>query len=700
MRRALLWLLLIAAAWPASAVRTRTWRESPSELARGDSDGIAISRFGDLSIAPGLAELDTSRLRERPAQLWSLTRDAQGATWIGTGPDGQILRLDRSGQPSVVASLPEPLVTAMAVDGEGLIAAGAPGGRIYRVAQDGTVRLWCETGHAYVWDLAVAPGGRVLAAAGSPAAILRIDRAGNSSALYEAAERHVMSLLPLDDGHVVAGTAPAGRIYRVDPEGRATVLHDDELPEATALHRSADGAIYVGLIAPPEGEPERPSVTINLADGGSDRATTPLDGERVEVDGAELRGVIEGLAAEPARPSRSVRGRVLRIDPDGTVTTVWRSAGAAVLSLFDDGAGNTLFGTGEPARVYRIDGASVTLLHTLPAAQTSAGIGLDGRAIVGASNPLRLFRIDDGGGDEGVYLSRPFDAGSLSRWGSVSWTQEGEGAGRAEIATRTGDSTRPDATWSGWSPALTRPEGSPVINPDGRFVQWRLRITGAELDGPRVRDVTLHYAPHNRPPQLKDLSVEDDATAIDDAAVVRWSAYDPDDDRVEVRFEYRAEGATAWTPLPRAEPEPFADAPRSGWREDRFRWETAGLADGSYELRAFASDRGANAPDEGFEILHERTLRVAVDHRPPSIEFTRSGGGFTVEVRDDGSPLQRVQLVVGERTLYTLRPADGVVDSRQERFELPADRLPAADWSLRAIDAAGNRADSSPEEPR
>src|SRR5207248_2779541 len=67
--------------------------------------------------------------------------------------------------------------------------------------------------------------------------------------------------------------------------------------------------------------------------------------------------------------------------------------------------------------------------------------------------------------------------------------------------TRSGNSLRPDKTWSDWSEAMTAP--STVKSPNARFIQWKAEIRGASI----LDDVTVAYLSQNMPPIVKSINV-------------------------------------------------------------------------------------------------------------------------------------------------------------------------------------------------
>src|SRR5207249_9213643 len=82
--------------------------------------------------------------------------------------------------------------------------------------------------------------------------------------------------------------------------------------------------------------------------------------------------------------------------------------------------------------------------------------------------------------------------------GRLSWRSQGAGL---QFRTRTGNSLRPDKTWSEWSDGLTA--AGPVASPNARFIQWKAELSGnADLDS-----VTVSYVPQNMPPVVKSINI-------------------------------------------------------------------------------------------------------------------------------------------------------------------------------------------------
>jgi hypothetical protein len=629
-----------------SAAQTREWTETAPRLQEGESSGIAVTSRGGLFLAPRITRLGAAEGSPREAYVWSVASDTAGNVYLGTGPDGRIIRLTPGGSQREVYAVAEPMVTALVVLPGGEILAGtAPEGRVYRIRPDGTGEVWAETGERYVWALAARPDGTVFAGTGERGRVMKIDRAGEAQTFFDSDEPHIVSLVMRDDRALLAGGAGRGLIYEVDAEGNAYVLHDDDLPEVRALTVLDDGAIVAALLGPPETERRPPAVQIQLPDGTMVGAAPESVGELEDRPGPTVRGTIEGLEIPTEEKPGRVRGKIVRVETVEAQVTGLLRAGPALVAA-----------TSNPAGAYRS----------------------------GWETP-----------ETGVFVSRPYDAGGPARWGSIRWRVRGRG-GRFEVYTRTGNSADPDATWSGWGPTLIDPSGSVIVNPDGRFLQWRVRLVGPESRDVTLSEVTVSYVPLNRPPVLADFRVRDHVRAVAGEAVFRWNALDPDGDPVEVRVEYRSPGKSEWaTAL--EETTGKTDGPgTSTWRAGEGRWDTVEVSEGLYEIRATASDVAANHPGEGRTAASPTTLVLNVDRTPPVIESSRLDGGVVeISVVDALSPLSRLEVMGGDRVLFLARPVDGVCDSPRETFRIDPEEPGATErpTSLRAVDRAGNTAE-------
>ena len=148
-------------------------------------------------------------------------------------------------------------------------------------------------------------------------------------------------------------------------------------------------------------------------------------------------------------------------------------------------------------------------------------------------------------------------------------------------------------------------------------------------------------------------------------------------------MSYRREGETAWKALKRGMWDPI------------FVWDTTSVPDGTYVVRVTASDVPSNAPATALAGDME-SAGFDIDNTAPRIESqpaTRAGARSTIAftVRDEQSPVQRVEYSLDASRWRMVYPKDGIPDSRREEFEVVVEDSEAGrSVIIRATDAMNN----------
>jgi hypothetical protein len=348
-----------------------------------------------------------------------------------------------------------------------------------------------------------------------------------------------------------------------------------------------------------------------------------------------------------------------------------------------------------------------------------------GRIIGAASNPGKLFALSPEPARRGTYESEVRDAGTVATWGVIRWRAVLNG-GRIEVASRTGNTSTPDETWSLWSAAYTNAEGQQMSSPNARYLQWRLTMTGTGAASPVLTSVTAAYLPRNLRPALSAITVHPPGAVFqrpfstgepeiaglqDNTADGRqqntpgeprssapplgrrmyqkglqtfvWKAEDGNEDRLQYDVSYRREGETAWRVLLRASWDPI------------FVWDTTSVPDGTYVVKITASDAPSNAPGNALSGELE-SASFDIDNTPPRVEIqppARSGArtSITFSVRDEQSAVQRVEYSLDASRWRLVHPKDGIPDSRREEFQVVLGEADAArNVIIRVTDAMNN----------
>jgi sugar lactone lactonase YvrE len=670
-----------------------------AEFLRGTSEGVYVSLEGVVTAGPQLE----NRLTTATPQVWSLAQAADGTLWAGTGGDGRVLRLRPGQKEETVYDSEETNVFAIAVDGPRTYAATSPDGRVY-VIEGGTAKPFFDPEEKYIWALTVDATGRLWIGAGNPAVVYRVERGGAFKAIYKPPAAHVVSLVNDGKGRMLAGTESPGRLYRFEPDDRPFVLLDSGVTELRATAAGTDGVTFAAAVARGDESPaggEATSIAISVPPSPTPGASTP---------------------STPAN-RRSV---VYRIDPSGSWEPLWETPDIAYdIAATDDGG--VLVATGPEGRLYKVSRTrDVLLLTGVDAKQITRFAGPvrpGGRPTAfSTANPGRVVAVGADDQSPATYVSAVRDSKSVATWGLIRW----EGAGAIALFTRSGNTDKPDDSWSDWAGPYSRREGEPIKSPTARFLQWRAVLTRAGTPpAARLTSVTVAYLPRNSRPAVSSITVHppgvvfqrpfsSDDTAIaglDDLTAearrppgdpgppppppgrrmyqkglqtIAWKAEDADGDRLVYSLQYRREGDQAWQNL------------RSGLTDSIFVWDTTTVADGRYVIRLTVSDSPSNAADRRLDGDRESDL-IPVDNTPPAIvteiakAATGAGARLIVRVRDTQNPIQKVEYSLGGGPWQLVFPADGLADSPEERYEIPlANESDASRIVIRAIDLLQN----------
>jgi len=294
---------------------------------------------------------------------------------------------------------------------------------------------------------------------------------------------------------------------------------------------------------------------------------------------------------------------------------------------------------------------------------------------------------------------------------------------------RTGNSARPDATWSDWSEPLENADGSQIPCPNARYVQWRTTFEGTGGATLALDSVTLAYLPQNSAPTVSGITVtslaspasqststssasttnasaaysitvtdtgEDGASTVsgtstqklsrsaNDQLSITWQSEDLDGDKLVHRIYFRGAGERNWKLM------------KDDIEETTYAVDSDALADGKYYFRIVSSDRLANPAQEVRE--GERiSSPVLVHHTPPEVSAAtpnRTGNSveLIVEAQDAASALSRAEYSLDAGPWTPISSADGIVDSMLERFVIHLEVIAAGEHLLvvRVHDSAQN----------
>ncbi|HTW63962.1 MAG TPA: hypothetical protein VME17_05065 [Bryobacteraceae bacterium] len=718
---------------PLSAAMATTWEMNTyQDLVKGRIEGLSLDRDGRLTAAP---KLETVFSSGQPT-IWSIARAPDGSIYAGTGHRGRVYQITPAGVSSLIWTADQPEIFAVTVDSAGVLyAATSPDGKVYRIEKGKATEFFAPQAK-YIWSLAFGPDGALYVGAGNPANIYRVDKTGKGEIYYETGQSHVTALAFDNRGNVLAGTEPNGILYRISAKDKAFVLYNASLPEIRSIIPMPNGVIYAAalggsvanrtapltttLASPLNVTVTAPTTSITVTDSADSQADTDIKPKAGAPVAAAVQSVQQTAAASPLTEIPGVdKSAIYRINADGTVETLWTSKDENVYSLAAEPNGSLYFATDGQGRLYKLgaDRKPALLVETNQGEATRL-LQAPGGLVAATGDMGKVFRLDSGAGTNGSYESPVHDSGSVARWGRITWRSSG---GDVQVSTRTGNSARPDRTWSDWSQPFSNPQDALIQSPNARYIQWR-----ASLNGPAaaIENVSLAYLPQNNPPVVRSINVTMQpngsaglkAAATSTAAAaytvtvtdtgesstpagtptqtlshgsgsqiqVTWQADDPDGDRLLYTLYFRGEGEKQWKLL------------RANIAENSLLLDGDVLADGRYYFRVIASDQPSNAANVARtdELI---SAPVLIDNTPPVVTLGAARRNDThvdvdAEVTDQTSSLRRCEYSLDAGPWTPVEAADGVTDSPHEQYHIAVDHLRPGEHLLvvRAYDAANN----------
>lgn len=610
----------------------QTWTETEAaDFGKGEGEGIALTSDGELCLGAGQRRLWAS---DQPL-LWAVAADEAGNLYLASGHEGRIFKRTPAGETTLFYQAADPEILSLAVAADGTVYAGsAPSGQIYKIAPDGTGTVLYDTPEHYVWDLALGEQGALYAGTGREAKLYRLALdTGAAEVVYDCPEAHVLSLARAEDGTLYLGTGDRGKLYRVRPDGQTEALFD--APEA-ALHALAlgpDGTLYVGT---------------------------------------------------------SEKGILYRISAEGQAEVLYDAPPNHIFRLVaapDDGLYAV---TGEPARLYRVapeDGAAQLLFEAEAAQILDAVLGPEGTLYAVTSDPAELYQFTLPHTTQGEFVSQAFDAQGPARWGHLTWQALVPEKTTLTISTRSGNTERPDASWSPWSLPSTLSE-APIQSPPARFLQYRIAMRTEDVQvTPRLQSVTIHYVRQNEKPTLT-VEAPQSGDVWSGQKDIRWKAQDGNGDPLSLDLAVSSDGGQTWADL------------ATDLRPDKpqYAWDTRKVKDGVYRLRVVASDR-LQHPDDAREA--EKVVdRVIIDNTPPRVALVGAvevvDGSLTARAfaKDQQTRIARAEYRLDNGDWLPALAEDGLFDYRFENLRIRTRNVKPGDHTLavRAADAAGNEA--------
>ena len=712
------------------AVHPKFWITSSfKDFSKGKLKGLSVQADGSLFLARKFKTI----LKSQQALIWSAVYDKNNNLYIGTGHEGKVLKINSSGESSILMDATEIDVLALAIDSEeNIYAATSPNGKIYKIDYKGQVSVFFDPPDKFIWDLEFGTEGSLYVATGGSGKIYKVDGKGNGKEFYDLDQTNVTCLAVDSNNNVLAGTDPEGYVYRINPGGDGFVLHNSGMNEIHDIQVNALDEIF--FIAVSEITSETPS---SVQEVGRDRLSieniskSPLFSSTaqteitVEFDSRRSTGSINS----PGKSSK-VKSSLNRIGDDYSVRTLWSSDHEIAYGLYLDDHGNIFFSSGKNGKIYSLSNKEeLTLLMETTEEEITLLIPVGKDLLACSSNMATIYQLKNQLNTRGIYESEVRDTQFLSTWGSLSWRVELPKGTSIKVLTRTGNTERPGKSWSNWLRVKDQLEAANIQSPKARYIQYKIILETRTKFSPKLREVIVPFLQQNIAPKIESINIlpaglafleipkafvnqvqlsssDQVASEITGAALqisnnsirelpsqkifrkgaqsFTWEVDDPNDDTLTYSIFFRGENEDKWKLL------------EENYKRLNFTLESGTIPDGRYLIKIVASDI-INNPFSSARSGGLISQPFNIDNTPPkftvlSRKMKGSKGIFRFRVIDGSSGLRKAEYAMNGGNWQAVFSKDGVLDSKSEEFEITTKSLDEGEHivALRVFDAMGN----------
>lgn len=492
------------------------WRQSTEEDFRnGKTEEVAIDSRGRLS--PGFHEAAKCSLSSTSSinpemQIWSA--DCHNGSVFFAAHNKVYVWKSGVSAPEQIAQLDCSFSPAITVDSKGnVFAATAPGDRVVIVKpQSEKHDILFKTGGDMVTTLCTDDNDNVFAGVAGDGKVWRYDAAKKTAAvIFDSGQAHITALsFSKADKRIYVGTAEKGAVYSIDQSGNARAEYQTNDHIVTGAVKDKRGNLFVATAG---------------------------------------------------------QGHLFKVKPSGEADTLATSEG--FYSLVYDPSSDTVFagdaeGDITQARQEEVSNRPyfVPVAHTDEEAVSALSLDGQGHLFAATSNFARCFKFDLSPSLKATYSSQIRDAQRPAQWSKLlayGGLNEIDPSllTRLSVDTRTGNSSRPDASWSPWNTTDSTSEGFNIKSPRGRYLQYRLRwkpaekvtATGRKGQEPStIRKIDVTYLPNNAQPVLSSISVQAGAH-VSGKQELSISGTDADHDNMLLSLAVSSDGGKSWDEL-------------------------------------------------------------------------------------------------------------------------------------------------------
>lgn len=671
------------------ASQVKFWqKEKPEDFLKGKLIGVSMTYEGVLLPAPVRKKLPV--IKEE--FIFDVAAKGQREIYVATGHEGKLYMVDLTKNTAkLIYDAPEMDVFTVTVSDKGdVYFATSPKGKVYKYSK-GKIKTFFDPDEKFIWRIKWHKG-YLWVATGKNASFYKVNPSGEAEKIFEVEDAHIMNFTFSGDS-IILVTARKGRLY-IYTNKKLRLLWESPWEEITGL------ALYKNRIF--VGGGYKLEVTVPKKEK-KEKETTPKGSVTVEVTYLTSPDMVKTLKPPVAQIPKGAT--LYAVDFSGNAEKVWTCPEAYISSIAS--YRNKLYiATGKKARIYTYEGKEKVKLLFEEEAEEIRFLYPAAKLFFATAVPSSAYYLTGATLEKGEYLSEVLDTKSQSKWGRVFF----EGS-LVKVYTRTGNSSKPDKTWSSWAPPISR-TGEKVYSPFARFIQFKIEIAS----GGKLENLKISYLPKNKPPVIKEIKIHPPHVvykSYSDSQIkglpsevknnskeqkkyivtvvgkqeerkgfqtVSWQAYDPDGDKLLfdvyiLDLKNRKEVLI-----------------EKNWSDNYYVFDTTFFPDGKYAVKIVAKDELSNQKKDALKTeFISRSFYI--DNTPPQIKILErvpegSAVRLKIEVVDNQSYIKELRYSTDAKTWHLVMPEDGLADSKKEIYILKVSA--GSRITLRATDALKN----------
>ncbi len=589
-------------------------------------------------------------------------------------------------------------IFALALDRDNNLLAAVSGEncRLIRFDESGKSKIVCKLDDAfYIFALYVNDAGDIFLATGPSGKIYKIDSGSDEPKVFVSLkERNILSLAADKDGSLYAGVDESGVLYKFDMlTKKQSVVLDCKQNDITSIVFDDEGNLYLSAAnakAMPRSEDSKP-VAKNTKAGYADIKKDVKNFSKSQgVFKIQIANSNRGKhKASKSRKSQDSKNSsvVYKVSPRGFSSKIYSQSTLFLSMLYDND--KLLVATSNRGELVTIDTKTNIVIQSIPrkdAKQITAIAKYHDGFSVATANQAALVEIGNHLAKQGELVSSLIDAAQPALWGKIQLDADIPTGANIKVSFRSSNMSKvdDDDVFSEWSEPRDIVSPLDIDCPVGRFLQYKLILTGDNDETPLVRQIAISNLIENVAPEIMSISTSSmpDKRGV---VLVSFLAKDENKDILNYQLDFRLVDSSRWILLD------------DKIKKSPFKWDSRTVSDGVYQLRLRVDDAKSNSPTT-TKSASWISDPVVVDNTAPvvtgsEVAIKDSKATIKVSLEDKLSMIASLAFTVDSNKDWTSTiPDDLVFDTNKEDFTIVTDKLESGDHvvAIKASDDAGN----------